>query len=200
MDLAFVLKKVISAALMPLSISLFILFIALLFLNTRTIQKTKLFIAISFISLVLIAYEPFANFLLKPLETKYEKITVIPQDITHILLLGGDATNRAWEALRLYHKIDNAKIITSGYEGNRKISEAVRTAQLLQESGVKKDDIIIHSKPKDTKEEAIKTKELLGTKPFLLVTSAISYAKSNSTVKKRGSQSNSSSNRFENIK
>lgn len=186
MDLAFVLKKVISATLMPLSISLFILFIVLLFLNTKNISKAKFFLTLSLISFILIAYEPFANFLLKPLETKYEKLTVIPKEVTHILLLGGDAKNRVWEALRLYHKIDNAKVITSGYKGHLKTAEAIRTANLLIQSGVAKEDIIIHSQPKDTKEEAIKTKVLLGTKPFILVTSAYHMPRAMALFKKEG--------------
>ena len=109
MDLAFTLKKIISAAIMPLSITLFILFLGLLFLNDNNIKKAKLFIATGFISLIIIAYQPFTNLLFDPLEKEYSTLTEIPSGVTHILLLGGDVNNRGWEALRLYHKIENAK-------------------------------------------------------------------------------------------
>ncbi len=186
MDLAFMLKKIISASVMPLSITLLILFIGLLFLYGNNIKKAKLFISTGLVTLVLIAYQPFSNVLLEPLETNYSKLTVIPKDVTHILLLGGDFNNRAWEALRLYNKINNAKIITSGYKGEYKISEAIRSANILQELGIPKIDIIIHDKPKDTKEEAIKTKKLLDENPFILVTSAYHMTRAMALFKKEG--------------
>lgn len=186
MDLAFMLKKIISTAIMPLSITLLILFIGLLFLNDNNIKKAKLFITTGFIALILIAYQPFTNFLLEPLEINHPKLTKIPQGITHILLLGGDVNNRGWEALRLYHKIDNAKIITSGYAGSSKTPEAISTARILQEIGIPKEDIIIHSLPKDTKEEAIETKKLLGDKPFILVTAAHHMTRAMALFQKEG--------------
>jgi len=186
MDLAFLLKKLISATLMPLSISLIILFIGLLFLYDKNIKKAKIFITTGFISVILIAYQPFANLLLEPLETNYSKLTVIPKNVNHVLLLGGDVESRGWEALRLYHKIENAKLITSGYEGKYNIPEAIRTSHILQELGIPKEDIIIHSKPKDTKEEAIEIKKLLGKQPFILVTSAYHMTRAMALFQKEG--------------
>jgi uncharacterized SAM-binding protein YcdF (DUF218 family) len=172
MDFSFMLKKTISASMMPLSIALLILVVGLIFLDNNNIRKAKIFITTSFITLFIIAYQPFSNMLIKPLETSYPKLQKIPEGVSHILLLGGDVNNRGWEVLRLYNQIEYATIITSGYEGNKKIPEAIKTAHILQEIGIPSEDIIVHSKPKDTKEEAIKIKELLGDKPFILVTSA----------------------------
>ena len=186
MDLAFNLKQIISTSIMPLSITLLIFFIGLLFLNDNNIKKAKLFITIGFISLILITYQPFSNFLLEPLERNYPKLDEIPKDVTHILLLGGNVNNRGWEALRLYHKIGNAKIITSGYPGLYNIPEAQRTANIFMNLGVPKEDIIIHSKPKDTKEEAIETKKLLGNKPFILVTSSYHMTRAMALFQKEG--------------
>mgnify|MGYP000718713732 CR=1 FL=1 len=186
MDLAFTLKKIISAAIMPLSITLLILFIGLFFLNEKNIKKAKLFITTGFISLIIIAYQPFTNLLFDPLEKNYSKLTEIPSGVTHILLLGGDVNNRGWEALRLYHKIENAKIITSGYPGSYTIPEAQRTANIFMNLGIPKEDIIIHSEPKDTKEEAIKTKELLGDAPFILVTSSYHMKRAMALFQKEG--------------
>ena len=186
MELAFLLKKVISSAIMPLSITLFILFLGLLYLYNHNLKKAKLFITTGFLALFLIGYQPFTNFLFSPLETKYSKLTKIPKDITHILLLGGDVDNRGWEALRLYHSIENAKIITSGYKGIYDIPEATRTAKIFQNMGIPKEDIIIHNKPKDTKEEAIETKKLLGNKPFILVTSSYHMPRAIALFQKEG--------------
>ena len=156
---------------MPLSIGLILALIGLFYLYKNSFKKAKLFLTLSIVWIAIISYSPFANFLLEPLESKYSKLEKIPQDIQYILLLGGDQQNRGWEALRLYNKIPNSKIITSGYEGRYAIAEAIKTANILVELGIPKKDIIIHDKPKDTKEEAIKIKSVLKDKPFILVTS-----------------------------
>lgn len=186
MDFAFTLKKIVSASIMPLSITLLLLLIGLLFLDKRTLKKAQLFFTIGFICLITISYQPFSNALLSSLESKYQKLDAIPKNVHHILLLGGDVNNRGWEALRLYHKIENAKIITSGYEGEYSIPEAIRTANIFYELGIPKEDIIIHATPKDTKEEAIKIKEVLGVQPFILVTSAYHMPRAMALFEKEG--------------
>jgi len=186
MDFAFILKKSLSAILMPLSLFFIIALIGLLFLNKKNIQKVKKIIYFSLFIIFLSSYQPFSHFLIKPLETTYAKLDVIPKDVKYVLLLGGDVHNRGFEALRLYHLIPNAKIITSGYEGPFDLPEAIRTANLFYSLDIPKEDIIIHEKPKDTQEEVIKTKELLGQKPFILVTSAYHMPRAMKLFQKEG--------------
>lgn len=186
MEFAFIVKKIISAMIMPLSIGLFLALIGLVFLYLNKLKKAKIFLTISILWISILSYSPFANFLIEPLENKYQKLENIPADVKYILLLGGDMEHRAWEVLRLYHQIPNAKIITSGYEGNLNIPEAIRTANILSEIGIPKEDIIIHSKPKDTKEEAIKIKELLEETPFFLITSAYHMPRAMALFKQEG--------------
>ena len=172
MSFAFILKKVVSAFLMPLPIALIIFIIGFYFLYKKSYTKAKFFILFSIIFLSAISYAPFSNMLLAPLENKYPKLTNIPKDVKYIVFLGGDQPNRGWEVLRLYNNIKNAKIITSGYAGRSDIPEAIKTANILKNIGLNQNDIIIHPKPKDTKEEAIKIKEVLKNTKFILVTSA----------------------------
>lgn len=172
MDFAFILKKVISAFIMPLPITIIFALIALIFLYKNKIFKAKLFLIISIVWISLFSYAPFANILLAPLENSYKKLKHIPNDVKYIVYLGGDQQNRGWEVLRLYNHIKNAKIITSGYEDRGNIPEAIITANILKSIGINAKDIIIHPKPKDTKQEAIKIKELLKNQQFILVTSA----------------------------
>ena len=186
MDFAFILKKIISSAVMPLSIFFIILFFGLLFLNKSTLKKSKKIIYFAIFILILISYQPTSQILLKPLESSYGKMQTAPKEIKYILLLGGDVDKRGWEALRLYYQLEDAKIITSGYEGNYALPEATRTAHLFYQLGIPKEDIIIHEKPKDTKEEAIETKKLLGEEPFILVTSAYHMPRAIGLFKKEG--------------
>jgi uncharacterized SAM-binding protein YcdF (DUF218 family) len=186
MEFAFILKKVISAMVMPLSIGLFLAIIGLILLYSNRLKSAKIFLTFSIVWIALISYVPFSNLLIKPLETSYQKLEKIPTDIKYILLLGGDMENRAWEALHLYNQIPNAKIITSGYAGRANIPEAIKTANILYAIGIKKEDIIIHKEPKDTKEEAIKIKQLLNEERFFLVTSAYHMPRAMALFQKEG--------------
>jgi len=186
MEFTFILKKLITAFIMPLSIGLLLGLIGLIYLYQHKLKKAKVFLTISLIWIVTISYEPFSAIMIQPLETKYEKLEIIPDDVKYILLLGGDMENRGWEALRLYHKIKDVKIITSGYAGNQEIAEAIRTANILQELGIPKDKIIIHDKPKDTKEEAIIIKQILKDAKFILVTSGYHMPRAMKIFQKEG--------------
>ncbi|MEA2018386.1 MAG: ElyC/SanA/YdcF family protein [Campylobacterota bacterium] len=186
MDFAFILKKIISSMIMPLPLALILALIGLILLYRDNYKKAKLFLTISFLWVTIIAYNPFSNLLISPLETTYKKLEIIPQDINYILLLGGDMENRGWEVLRLHHNLPNAKIITSGYAGAGDIPEAIINANILYNIGIPKSSIIIHDKPKDTKEETIEVKKLLGKEKFILITSAYHMPRAIALFKKEG--------------
>ncbi len=171
-EFGFILKKIISAALMPLSLGFVLLLIALWYLSKGSQQTAKHYMWVAMIWIVLITYAPFSYLLLKPLEQRHPKLENIPEGIEYILLLGGERKRRAWKALELYQQIPHVNIITMGYSPNGSIPEAVRAASLLVTSGVNKEDIVVLGKPKDTGEEAQYVKSKVGSKRFLLVTSA----------------------------
>ncbi len=186
MEFTFILKKIISSMIMPLTFGLILTFIGLVFLYKNNLKKAKIYLTISFIWITTISYVPISNFLISPLETTYKKLDVMPQDVKYILLLGGDMENRAWELLRLHHLLPDAKIITSGYAGRGEIPEAIKTANILHNIGIPKSSIIIYDKPKDTKEEAIKIKELINDEKFVLITSAYHMPRAIALFKKEG--------------
>jgi uncharacterized SAM-binding protein YcdF (DUF218 family) len=173
MDFIFLVKKIISVFVMPLSIGIVALIIAFVFLLQNKNFKGKMLLAVGILWISLFSYTPFANMLLLPLENYYPKLKNIPNDIKFIVYLGGDQQNRGWEVLRLYYKIPNAKIITSGYAGiGGIVPEAIKTANVLNSVGIKSKDIIILPTPKDTYQEALKMKKILKDQTFILVTSA----------------------------
>ncbi len=182
----FILKKIVSAFIMPLSIGLILGLIGLYFLYRKSYSKAKLFLTFSLIWIIIVSYQPFSNMLIEPLESKYQKLESIPQDVKYILLLGGDARGRTYEVLRLYYKIPNVKIITSGYEGRANIPEAIKNKEFLVELGIPKNRIITQVKPRDTKEEAVYTKKLVGEDKFILVTSATHMDRAMKLFKKEG--------------
>lgn len=170
--MAFMIKKVISWLLMPMPLGMLLFLFAVWLLHIGNVRKAKRFLLASFIWFAVVTHAYVGSLLLLPLESRYKKIEQVPKDVKYILLLGGDKERRAWEALRLYKKIEGAKIITSGYSRYDKLSDAYKASKLLTQGGVRAEDIMMQEDVKDTKEEAAKMKERVGNKPFLLVTSA----------------------------
>jgi uncharacterized SAM-binding protein YcdF (DUF218 family) len=86
---------------------------------------------------------------------------------------------RLSEGIRLFHQIKrhnrHAKLIVSGYagfDGKEKISHAVMQKRVAISLGINPRNIILQTKPKDTKEEAINVAKIIGNSKFILVTSA----------------------------
>lgn len=173
---------------MPLTIVFLLALVALWYLHKNNIKKAKRYLVFVLIWVGLITSAPFANTLLAPLESQYSRLDLaeIPENIEYVLLLGGDKEKRAWEVIRLYQHIPNLKIITSGYAMYDKISEAEKTAVWLEESGIKKENILMQGEATDTKGEALALKKRIGTAPFLLVTSAYHMPRAMKTFQKAG--------------
>jgi uncharacterized SAM-binding protein YcdF (DUF218 family) len=188
MTIAFVLKKIVSMFLMPLSFGFILLLISLFFLYKGKIKKAKIFLLITILWLFPFSYTPFVNMILVKLEYKHKYLQTSPKDIKYIYLLGSGhhtdksqpitsqlsstAVVRFGEAFRLY-KQHRVKLILSGYSGlHDKSSHASMQKKLALSFGVDKEDIILVASAKDTKEEAKKAKEIIKNSPFILVTSA----------------------------
>jgi uncharacterized SAM-binding protein YcdF (DUF218 family) len=76
------------------------------------------------------------------------------------------------EGILIHKKIKNSKIIFTGYGGITDTPIAVMNARLAKALGVKEENLIVNGLPKDTKEEAVFTKSIVGDESFILVTSA----------------------------
>jgi len=186
----FILKKIVSMFLMPLPLGMALIVVALIFLYRHKVQKAKLTLVVSIVWLFLFSYSPFVNTLLHTLESTYPTLHQAPKEIKYIYVLGGGHSTdesqpitsqvneasvvRLAEGIRLYHQLDQkAKIIVSGYSGlYDDTPHAVMQEKLALALGVQTEHIILHTKPRDTQEEAIAAKKLLDKEPFILVTSA----------------------------
>ena len=188
MEFAFILKKFIGGLFIPMSIVFILGIIGLLFLFFKSYNRAKLFLVLSFLTLFIFSYNPVSNALISSLEYANKSLLEAPKDIKYIAVLGsGHRSNdnisiisqmdesslaRVSEGVSLYHKINGAKLIFSGYSGNDSVPHAFMQKKLAIALGVKEEDIITFPNPKDTYEEAVAIKELLGNEPFVLVTSA----------------------------
>ena len=186
LEWSFLLKKIISIGIMPLSFTVMFLIIGVIYLYRNKMKKAKIYITLSLLWLMLISSPPFGSLLLQSLENDYPRLSKIPTEVEYVLLLGGNKEHRGWEALRLYHKRPDLKVITSGYAIKGKVSDAKATAVLLERSGIKKENILSNGEAKDTEEEALAMKKHVGEKPFILITSAYHMPRAMKFFKSKG--------------
>lgn len=187
---------------MPFPIFFLLLGIALLFWKRGNIQRGKQVFIIALIWIALLSYSPFASLLLLPLENRHSKIELDSNHPQYIHVLGcGHTSNpkiplssqislvslaRINEGVALYKTYPNMKLIFSGYGGDDPISNARKNAQMAIALGVNPRDIIILEAPKDTQEEAIASKRIVGNQPIILVTSASHMVRASALFRKMG--------------
>lgn len=187
MELGFMLKKFITFFIEPYGMVLSLFVLGLYFLYIKKDVLSKVFLTLAFSVMLLFSYSPFANFLISNLENQYPKYDY-KSNVKYIHVLGsghntdpsqplssqigGASVKRDLEGILIHKSIKGSKIIFTGYEGSTDTPTAVMNAKLAKALEVKEESLLINPKPKDTREEAIFTKSVVGDKPFILVTSA----------------------------
>lgn len=175
---------------MPFSLGMLLLILGLVFLYKNKLARAKFTLTISLIWMFLISYPPLVNTILYAYETSYPTLKQAPKEINYIYVLGGGhhtdedhpitsqvsepSSVRLNEGIRLYQQLhQNATLILSGHSGLfDPTPHAVMQERLASALGIKKEHMILHPEPRDTEEEAIAAKKLIGDEPFILVTSA----------------------------
>lgn len=201
MEFGFFLKKFVTFFIEPLGLVLLLFAIGIYFLFVSKKSFAKLFLSMSFLFLLLFSYEPFSNTLVETLENQHQKYDYKHKiKYIHVLGSGHNADNsqplssnigsvgvkRVLEGVIIHKNTAGSKLIFTGYEGDTNISNAQMNANLAIALGVKKEDIIIGAEPKDTLEEALFTKSILGGEAFVLVTSATHMPRSMKLFKSLG--------------
>lgn len=184
--MGFIIKKIVSAFIMPLGAGLLLGLVGLFMLYRGSLKKAKLFLTLSFASLILASYGPVANGLIHTLESRYSQPTKIDPNIEYVLLLGGDFEKRGYGILEIYHQNSDITIVTSGYKGAEKEAEAILNKQRLIRLGVPETSIVTQEEPQDTRSEASTLKERIGMQPFYLVSSAYHLPRAMAIFKKVG--------------
>jgi uncharacterized SAM-binding protein YcdF (DUF218 family) len=208
----FIIKKILGSFLMPLPFCLLISFLGLFFLwRGKRVLTGKILTTLGLLSLAVMSYNPVSRVLNRPLNCKYEAYS--PQQLKKsgtepdtmvkyvVVLAGGHKSDpnipstsqlsgqsliRLVEGVRILRQNPGAKLILSGGGFVDPVPEAVVMAQVSRFMGVKKDDMIIESTSNDTKDQARLIKPIVGTAPFVLVTSAIHMPRSMSLFQNLG--------------
>lgn len=199
MEIGFILKKLISMWLMPLTFCCLIILLGLII----SFWKVAIGRAVAFsgvILLMLFSWHPFANSVLYPLENEYPSFD-INQPVEAIVVLGnchqvnehiprlaqlcGTGLYRVMEGLRIWQANPEAELLFSGYAGNESRAYAELAGEIALSLGVPKDKIRLFPSAKDTQQEAELTAPFLQDKRFALVTSASHMQRSMSWFEKQ---------------
>ncbi|WP_418187246.1 YdcF family protein [Aliarcobacter lanthieri] len=187
----FIVKKIISAFILPIPIGIFLLFLAFFFLLKNSYKKAKLFLILGFLWFILLSNQIVSNAIISPLENSYPSLIDTPK-VNYILVLGNahksdenlsitsevkeTAINRLVEGIRHYRNLkndqNNVKLIVSGYSLDDINSHAQMQKRLALSLGVDEADILTLDTTKDTYEEAIQSKKIVENEKLILVTSA----------------------------
>lgn len=207
MDVLFLIKKLISALLMPLPLGFVILVLAIV-VFFQGYQRLAKGLGIGVIlTWLILSLAPVSQLIATPLEYAFPKYH--HQTVHYVIVLGGyhnsderfpvssllskTSLMRLAEGMRIYRMNPGAKLLLSGYKGNDVISNAEAMAQVAQTFGIPKDDIIMAVQPKDTAEEAkhwatYLNNNMLKNQHFALVSSAMHTPRSMYLFQNQGLQ------------
>jgi uncharacterized SAM-binding protein YcdF (DUF218 family) len=200
----FFLKKLIAALTMPLSITLLLWAMAALFFAKGSRRKGKLAAGAGAMLILAAAWGPVADTLLSPLERLHPPLIDIPPYNNAAVMVLGSGYNqdsplpitsrindsglvRLTEGIRIYRRLPKSRLVLSGgsvYGGSAAAHGYAEAALAL---GVPERDIVRLDTPRDTAEEALAAREILGPGQILiLVTSASHMARAMMHFKKAG--------------
>lgn len=193
-DVFFYISKILWAVVSPDSLFIILLTLALLLLLARQTRKATLLLSVLTFCAVFISVFPIGDWMLHPLERRFQPNPELPQRVDGIIVLGGSVlpglsvewqqleTNQSHERLssfiQLAKQYPDAKLVFSG--GNASVDRSKPTeAQIAEayfiQSGISPERLIIEDNARNTAENASYSRRLAKPQPhenWLLVTTA----------------------------
>ena len=208
----FIIKKMLGSLLMPLPFCLLISFLGLFFLwRGKRVLTGKILTTMGLMGLAIMSYNPVSRVLNAPLNCQYEAYgqnerketgTKPATTVKYVVVLAsghksdpnlpatsqisGTSLIRLAEGVRVFRQNPGAKLILSGGGAVDPVPEATVMAQVCRFMGVSPDDMILESTSNDTEDQARLIKPIVGSAPFVLVTSAIHMPRSMTLFKTFG--------------
>jgi len=189
----FTVSKSFAFVLAPVHFFIFIAIIGAALLFTRWRTWGRALSTLSALALLLMAFGPLGGFLAGPLEARFPPPLDDMPAPDGVIVLGGtiderlsasrnrptlvDAAERLTAPIALKRKYPNARLVfTGGSAALQAYSEADAVQRFWREIGLDQGDVLYERRSRNSYENAVFTRELLGPKPgarWLLVTSAI---------------------------
>jgi uncharacterized SAM-binding protein YcdF (DUF218 family) len=188
----FVLKKIVTLLLMPMSLCLGVLGVGILLLwARRRIGAAKIVLMLGFLVLTALSFSTVADQFIKPLELWYPPLLDASplKDVKWVVVLGGGHTSnptlppnaqignsslaRLIEGIRIHRELPRSKLLLSGGAVFDPVPEAETMAAVARMLGVSPDDLVLESQSKDTGQQSQFVQGIIQNDGFVLVTSAI---------------------------
>jgi uncharacterized SAM-binding protein YcdF (DUF218 family) len=209
----FLLQKTFSLILSPFFLALVLLLAGLFLLwLTRKQIAGKVLVSVSGLIILLLSISSLSDRILKPLEYQYPPLMIeeagVKPDIQKefkikwIVVLGGGHISdphvpvtsrissgsliRLTEGIRLYRKLPGSKIVLMGGAVFDPVPEVETEAKIAEIMQVNRNDLVLESVSKDTEDQAKHAKTIVGSDPFILVTSASHMPRSMALFQKMG--------------
>jgi len=155
------------------------------------------------LSMALFSFPPLTKTLITPLEKKFPPYkSHVNSDIKYVVVLGGGhiydtsipassrvsypAMMRLVEGIKIFRDLPGSKLLLSGGGSESPDTDAETMLAIALTLGIKKERIIIESKSRDTKDQAILIKNIVKKDLFVLVTSASHMQRSMALFNKLG--------------
>ena len=190
----FILSKIIWLLISPDNLLLILILITLIFLVTEKQQRAKFLLVTISILLIVITFFPVGEWLLYPLESRFQTNPVLPEKIDGIIVLSGAedtllshrwdqvelnaAADRNFAFLALARQYPSAKLIFSGGTGSltHQQYKAADVAKILfAQQGIDATRVIYERESRNTYENAIYSQQMMkpGTNEnWVLITTA----------------------------
>ena len=207
-ELFFILSKLAWGLLSPTNLIMLFMALGTFFLFKGAIAAAKKVLISTVVVTLLLTVYPFGDSVIYPLESRFNKPLVMPEQIDGIIVLGGGEqlkTSLSWNSAELgaggdryigaailAKRYPSAPVIFTG--GNNllrfqgKGDEGSIAQRLLIAIGIEKDRLLIESQSRNTNENFLFTRPLLPeiTGRYLLVTSAFHMPRAMGIARQQG--------------
>ncbi|GAB4304384.1 MAG: YdcF family protein [Methylophaga sp.] len=207
-NLFFVLSKLVWGLLSPSSLSVWCLLLATLLLWLNYVKAARRLLGLlSVLAFAVLAY-PVGDWLMFPLETRFQAPATLPDNIDGIIVLGGaenlklssswqsaqvgEGAERILAAAELSRHYPDLPVIYTGGSNLLRLPDLDRegriSASLLTQSGIQPEQIVMESRARNTHENFVMIKPMLPSVAgrYLLVTSAFHMPRSVGIARKQG--------------
>jgi len=201
----FILKKIVTLLLMPMSLCLGVLGVGILLLwMRRRIGAAKIVLTFGVLVLAALSLSAVANQFNKPLETWYPPLLDAGgiKDVKWVVVLGGGHTSnpelqpnaqigssslaRLVEGIRIHRALPESKLLLSGGAVFDPVPEAVTMAAVARMLGVSPDDMVLESQSQDTGQQSQFVQGIVQNEQCILVTSAIHMPRAMRVFEQKG--------------
>ncbi|MBI5581391.1 MAG: YdcF family protein [Deltaproteobacteria bacterium] len=201
----FVLKKIVTLLLMPMSLCLGVLAVGILLLwMRRRIRAAKIVLTFGFLVLTALSFSAVADPLTKHFELWYPPLldTSGMKDVKWVVVLGGGHASsptlppnaqignsslaRLIEGIRIHRELPESKLVLSGGAVFDSVPEATTMAAVARMLDVTLDDMVLESQSKDTGQQAQFVQGVVQSDRCILVTSAIHMPRAMRVFEQKG--------------